>query len=327
MVKSILSYGFCRHRQRNAAPHINAPLRRTDLKNGFIILNKPAGISSHTAVAKVKRLLGAEKAGHTGTLDPLADGVLPILIGRGVKASEYIISKDKHYRAVMLLGKESDTEDISGTVTRECRDIPEDGEVLHAIEAMKGKSMQTPPMYSALKVGGKKLYELARRGEVIEREAREINIYEIKAEKLSPTEWSLDISCSKGTYIRTVCRDIGERLGCGALMKSLTRLEAAGYSLKDACTIEELEALSEDERMALIRPTEELFASLCKLKLANFYARLAKNGLEIYLSKIGKHFDVGERVTLYDENGFFALGEVMEFEAGLAIKPIKQFEL
>ncbi len=297
------------------------------MKNGFIIINKPTGISSHSVVSRVRKLLNAGKAGHTGTLDPLADGVLPVLIGRGVKASEYIISKDKYYRATLLLGTETDTEDISGKVIRKCDNIPEKTAVLSAIESMIGESFQTPPMYSALKVDGKKLYELARKGESIEREPRKITVYSILAEQLSEREYILDIKCSKGTYIRTVCRDIGEKLGCGGTMKSLTRLEAAGYTLSDAVSLDELEAMTEAERLEKVRATEELFPDYCKLKLAKFYSQLAKNGLEIYLKKVGESFNAGERVKLYDENGFFAIGEVREFKDGLAVKPIKQFEL
>ncbi len=297
------------------------------MKNGFIIINKPSGMSSQSVVNRVKRLLGRSKAGHTGTLDPLATGVLPVLLDRGVKASEYITAKDKHYGATLLLGAESDTEDISGTVIRECDKIPSEQEVMAAVAEMKGKSLQTPPMYSALKVGGRKLYELARAGETVEREARPIEIYEIRAERISEREYYLDVRCSKGTYIRTVCADIGRALGCGGLMKTLERIDAGGFTLKESVTLDELDAMSPEEREARVRPTEELFAENVKICLQDFFARLAKSGLEIYLSKIGVSLDVGTRVNLYDKSGFFALGEVREFDTGLAIKPIKQFEI
>lgn len=297
------------------------------MKNGLIIINKPSGISSHTVVSRVKRALGAKKAGHTGTLDPMATGVLPVLIERGVKASEYMLTEDKHYLATLLLGLTTDTEDVSGKTLTASDEIPDEKTVFEAIYSMQGKSLQTPPMYSAIKLGGKKLYELARQGEIVEREAREINVYEIKAEKINEREYTLDIKCSKGTYIRTLCADIGEKLGCGAVMKTLERLEAGGFSIDEAITLDELEALSPEERECRVLPVELIFKGLTRVTLSDFFARLASCGVEIYLKKINISLQRGERVTLYGKNGFFALGEVREFEEGLAIKPIKQFEI
>ena len=297
------------------------------MKNGLIIINKPAGISSHSVVGRVKRALGATKAGHTGTLDPMATGVLPVLIERGVKASEYMLSEDKHYKATLLLGVTTDTEDISGSVLSQSDEIPEASKVHEAVASMRGVSYQTPPMYSAIKIGGKKLYELAREGKTVEREEREINVYDIKSERINDKEYILDVKCSKGTYIRTLCSDIGKRLGCGATMKTLERLEAGGFSIDDAITLDELEKLSPKERESCVLPIESVFKDLTCVNLPDFFARLASCGVEIYLNKINLSLNVGERVTLYNKNGFFALGEVKEFDSGLAIKPIKQFEL
>lgn len=297
------------------------------MKNGLIIINKPEGISSHSVVRRVKRALGAKKAGHTGTLDPMATGVLPVLIERGVKASEYMLSEDKHYLATLLLGMTTDTEDISGKLLTTSNEIPSENEVLQAVFSMQGKSLQTPPMYSAIKLGGKKLYELARQGEVVEREKREINVYEIKPKKINEKEYYLDVKCSKGTYIRTLCADIGEKLGCGAVMKTLERLEAGGFTIDEAITIDELENLSLEERERRVLPVELIFKDLTRVTLSDFYARLASCGVEIYLKKINLSMERGERVTLYGKNGFFALGEARDFEEGLAIKPIKQFEI
>lgn len=299
----------------------------TDMKNGLIIIDKPMAVSSQAAVNRVKRALGIKKAGHTGTLDPMATGVLPVLVGRGVKASEYMISEDKHYLATLTLGIETDTEDATGTVLKECKDIPTENEVLSAVNSMLGRSMQIPPMYSAIKRGGKKLYELARLGEVVEREPREIFVKNISARRISERDYSLDVECSKGTYIRTLCADIGARLGCGGAMKSLRRLEAAGYTIDEAVTLEELEGLGEEERNALILPIEDVFSDLLRVDLNAHFARLARNGLEIYLYKIGLSLSEGTRVTLFDDSGFFALGEVKSYEAGLAVKPIKQFDI
>lgn len=297
------------------------------MHSGVIILNKGENMTSQTAVLKVRRLFGVDKAGHTGTLDPLATGVLPILIGRAVKASEYVTSEDKHYSATLLLGIETDTEDITGEVISRSDITRSEDEVRAAISKMVGKITQTPPMYSAIKVGGKKLYELAREGKVIERPSREVTIFSIDVERLNEKEYKLDVHCSKGTYIRTLCADIGKLLGVGGVMKTLTRTECAGFTLRDSYTIDEIMAMSEGERLSLIHPTEKLFSEYKKIALPPFFSRLARCGVEIYLKKIGLDATPGERFTLYDNGVFFALGEVREFDTGLAIKPIKQFDI
>ena len=181
-------------------------------------------------------------------------------------------------------------------------------------------------MYSALKVGGRKLCDLAREGKTVEREARRITVYSIGLKKLSELEYELDVICSKGTYIRTLCADIGKKLGTGGVMKTLRRAEASGFTLDDSVTLSALEKMSEEEREALVRPVEAVFTKEKKITLPPFFARLARCGVEIYLKKLGITLDLGERVTLFDEKGFFALGEVRDFEDGAAIKPIKQFD-
>lgn len=293
--------------------------------SGLIIVNKEEGITSQGVVNRVKRIFGAAKAGHTGTLDPMATGVLPVLIGRGVKASEFMLTSQKHYGATLLLGITTDTEDVTGEVLTECEVDLSEEEVLTAISRFVGEIMQTPPMYSALKVGGKKLCDLARRGEVIDREARPVTVYSINAERINDREYYLDVVCSKGTYIRTLCADIGASLGVGGAMKTLKRLSASGYTIDGARTLSELEAMSEEEREACIYPVEDVFKKYDEVRLPDFFARLAHSGLEIYLHKIKKEFTVGTVLRLADADGFFAVGEVREFEDGLAIKPIRQF--
>ena len=297
------------------------------MKNGLIIIDKPNGISSQTAVNRVKRALGVKKAGHTGTLDPMATGVLPVLVGRGVKASEYMVCEDKHYLATLLLGIETDTEDVTGEVIKSSAEIPSEEKVLSAVFSMLGKSSQIPPMYSAVKKDGRRLYELAREGVTVKRCAREIEIKEIKAKKINDREYELEVKCSKGTYIRTLCADIGRALGCFGTMKALRRLSCAGYNLSDSVTLDALENMTEGEREEKVLPTESIFSELTRVTLIPHFARLARNGLEIYLNKIGLDFAAGTRVTLFDESGFFALGEVRNFEDGPAIKPIKQFDI
>lgn len=293
--------------------------------SGLIIINKEEGLTSQAVVNRVKRMLGVAKAGHTGTLDPLATGVLPILVGRGVKASEFMLTDDKHYGATLQLGITTDTEDITGEVLTRCEKIPTESEVREAVAAFVGRIRQTPPMYSALKVGGKKLCDLARAGITIEREARDITVYGIEVTRISDLEYFLDVKCSKGTYIRTLCADIGARLGVGGVMKTLCRMSAAGFTLDGAITLGDLEALGEAERLSHVLPTEMVFEKYEIVRLEPFFSRLAHSGLEIYLKKIGKNLDTGTRVRLYDENGFFAVGEVRDYDGGRAIKPIRQF--
>lgn len=295
------------------------------MKSGVVIINKEEGITSQAVVNRVKRLFCASKAGHTGTLDPMATGVLPVLLERGVKASEFMLTSDKHYTATLMLGITTDTEDITGTVLSECTEFPSESTALEVINSFVGEYMQTPPMYSALKLGGKKLYELARRGITVEREARRVTIHSLTAKRISEREYLLDVHCSKGTYIRTLCADIGKALGVGGVMKTLCRASASGFTLYDAYTLSELESMSEEERRAKVFPVEHIFRDLPVITLPDFYARLAGCGLEIYIKKIGIEATVGERYRLCGREGFFAVGEVREYEDGLAIKPIKQF--
>ena len=299
-------------------------VKATEL-SGLVIVNKEEGITSQGVVNRVKRIFGVAKAGHTGTLDPMATGVLPVLIGRGVKASEFMLTSNKHYGATLLLGVTTDTEDVTGQVLTECEVDLSESVVLEAIAGFVGEIMQTPPMYSALKVGGQKLCDLARRGETVEREARPVTVYSIDARRINDREYYLDVVCSKGTYIRTLCADIGKALGVGGTMKTLTRLSASGYTIDEARTLSELENMPPEEREGVILPTEDVFKKYELVTLGDFFARLAHAGQEIYLHKIKKSFKAGDVVRIADSLGFFAVGEVREFEDGLAIKPIRQF--
>ena len=296
------------------------------MPNGLLLLHKEEGMTSHTAVGRVRRLFGGEKGGHTGTLDPMATGVLPVLLGRAVKASEYLTDSDKHYRATLRLGVTTDTEDVTGQILTQSDAIPAEGEVREAVKAFIGPIKQVPPMYSAIKMGGKRLMDLARAGKTVEREAREITVYSIGVEKLTETDYSLDVVCSKGTYIRTLCADIGAKLGCGGVMAALCRTEAAGFPLSRAHTLAELEEMGDEERAACVIPVEALFCDLPRVEVAPFYARLAHNGQPLYQKKIGCAFDGGTRVRLCDATGFFALAEVPK-DTPECIKPIKFFVL
>ena len=292
---------------------------------GLVPIRKQGGMTSQTVVNRVKRILGISCAGHTGTLDPMAEGVLPVLVGRGVKAGEYLLESDKHYRATLLLGTETDTEDVTGTVLATSDDIPLPDRVFEVAATFRGEQMQIPPMYSAIRVGGKRLMELAREGKTVEREARPITVYSLGVTQIDRRRYTLDVICSKGTYIRTLCADIGRALGCGGTMETLLRTEAAGIPLAECYTLDGLEAMTEENRRAAVRPVDTLFESAPAVTLPAFYARLARNGLEIYLKKIGRSDPVGTRLRFYDEQGFFALAEVRLYEGGAAAKPLKQF--
>ena len=281
-----------------------------DTKSGIVLLEKEAGMTSHTAVRRLARLFGVEKAGHTGTLDPMATGVLPVLIGRGVKASEYLTEGDKHYIATLRLGLTTDTEDITGTTLRVSDRLPDETEILAALQAFRGEILQTPPMYSALKVGGHKLMDLARRGVTVEREPRPITVHRLTAEKLSESDYRLDVVCSKGTYIRTLCADIGAALGVGGVMASLCRAEAAGFPLSACHTLAAYEAMTEEERDAAVIPTEALFTCLPALYFPPFFARLAENGQRVDEKKLGASYPEKTRLRLVDDAGLFALGEI-----------------
>ena len=301
----------------------------TQEPNGVLIVHKHAGVTSHNIVGTVRRLYHTRRVGHAGTLDPMATGVLVVLIGRAAKASEYLSHDAKHYRAKLRLGLTTDTEDTTGTVLTTSENIPTNEEVQAILPRFRGEILQVPPMYSALKVDGQKLVDLARRGEVIEREARKIEIFSLEATPTdNASEYILDVHCSGGTYIRTLCADIGAALGCGGAMAALERGEACGFDLSQAHTVEELEAMNDEERESLLIPTEKLFSDLPQIRLSAFFEKLSRSGCEIYLKKLGLHFPLGTRVSMCDANGnFFALGEVGEFRDGVAVKAIKMFVL
>lgn len=298
----------------------------SDQISGIVVLDKGEGLTSQTAVSRVRRLFGAKKAGHSGTLDPMATGVLPVLLGGATVAAEYLVSGQKHYIATLRLGLTTDTEDTSGEVlTRHAGPLPDDAAVLAACARFLGEGEQIPPMYSALKQGGRKLCDLAREGVTVDRAPRPITVYRLDVTPLGGGDYSLDVVCSKGTYIRTLCADIGAALGVGGVMAALRRSEAGGFTLDGAYTLKELEEMDEAARAAVLTPVETIFAALPAVTLPPFFARLGRSGAEIYQKKIGTAYPLGARVRMKDAEGFFALGEVREYEAGLAIKPIKMF--
>lgn len=293
---------------------------------GVLVLDKPAGMTSHDAVNKIRRLYNTKKVGHTGTLDPMATGVLVILIGRAAKAAEYIVSDSKRYRAGLLLGMTTDTLDTTGTVTGESENIPDSEKVFACLEDFRGRQSQVPPMYSAIKKNGVKLVDLARKGIVMDLPPRDIEIMELEASQISHREYLLDVHCSKGTYIRALCRDIGQKLGCGGVMSSLRRTAGGAFDLSCSHTFKELESMEYEERIALLCDIESLFADCPEVRLPEFFAHLAHSGAHIYQKKIGTSFEPGTRVRLSDNSGFFALGEaILDGDGAPVIKSIKQF--
>ena len=297
--------------------------------DGVLIVNKHAGVTSHDIVSKVRRLFGTRAVGHAGTLDPMATGVLVVLLGRAAKANEYLTGADKRYAARLRLGVTTDTQDMTGTVLSECDALPSPDTVISAVKRFQGEIMQLPPMYSALKVDGQKLVDLARKGVTVERTPRPVTIYAITCQPTPhPSDYLLDVTCSGGTYIRTLCADIGEALDCGGAMAALERLSACGFTLEQSVTVDELEALSMEERLKLLIPTERLFADLPSLTLSAFYDRLIVNGCAVALKKLRLELPVGARVRLCHPTGdFFALGEVVSTDQGPALKSIKVFVL
>lgn len=273
--------------------------------NGVIVLNKPKGKTSHDMIYFMRRNAAQKRVGHTGTLDPEATGVLPICLGIATKAADYIACGEKKYRAHIHFGLTTDTEDLSGNVLTKCENISFDECGLkNAINDFVGTISQIPPMYSAVKINGQKLYELARKGKTIERKPREVQIHSIdlinfdKEEKFAV----IDVVCSKGTYIRTLCNDIGSALGCGACMGQLVRLRSGVFNIENSYTTEQItQAASAGELDKMIIPTDELFADYEKIILDEKNEFKVRNGV----SPAGFDFKDGKRFRLYAENGEF----------------------
>lgn len=230
--------------------------------NGIICVNKPEGFTSFDVIAKLRGILKMKKLGHSGTLDPMATGVLPVFAGSATKAISILPDTDKSYLAGFKLGIVTDTEDITGKILKECPVSVSKEEIEKNAEAFQGNISQTPPMYSAVSVGGKRLYDLARKGIEVDRPSREITVskFNICDFNEETGEGHIDITCSKGTYVRTLINDMGQKLGCGAVMTSLVRTKANGFSLDDCFTLEEIEKLRDENRLdSAIKSTEKLF--------------------------------------------------------------------
>lgn len=277
--------------------------------SGIINVHKEKGFTSHDVVAKLRGIVGQRKIGHTGTLDPDATGVLPVCLGKGTKLCDLLTDKDKMYRTILLLGKETDTQDLSGEVlnTGEWNHLSEE-EVKSVILSFVGESEQVPPMYSALKVNGKKLYELAREGKVIERKARPITVHSINILRVELPEVELEISCSKGTYIRTICHDIGMKLGSYACMKELIRTKVSHFEIDKSYTLGEIQELKDKgELLSIIDPVDSVFSEMVKFVLLPHMEFLATNGNPLNVESLEEksNWKDGQQIKVYMQNSEF----------------------
>ena len=293
--------------------------------NGVINVYKEKGFTSHDVVAKLRGIVKQKKIGHTGTLDPDATGVLPVCLGNATKLCDMLTDKSKEYVTTMRLGFCTDTQDISGEVLLTKEVSVSEEEVKEAVLSFIGKYDQIPPMYSALKVNGKKLYELAREGVEIERKARRIEIFEIEILDISLPDITMRVHCSKGTYIRTLCHDIGEKLGCLGTMVELERTKVAGFLLKNAYKLSEIEKLVREDKIGeILTSTEDMF-EYASVRVAPPYENLLLNGNPIYFNQIVERIRIGdkEQVKVYAEDRFCAVYQCDESKN--VLKPVKMF--
>lgn len=288
---------------------------------GFINIYKEKGYTSHDVVNIVRKQLNRIKTGHTGTLDPDAEGVLPICIGKATKLADYVAADIKEYKAEITLGIITTTEDISGDVIEENEVSAAEDEVIKAIESFVGEYEQTPPMYSAIKVNGRKLYELAREGKEIERKTRLINIYKISGiNKIDYNKYEFTVLCSKGTYIRTLCSDIGKMLGCGGCMSSLVRTRSGSFCIEDSIRLDEFKAAVESGNIEnKILSLESVLSDYNKTIVSEMAEKYLYNGNKISLSFLDKKVNEGEKLRIYDKNN--RLIGIYEVKDGF-IKPV-----
>ncbi len=247
--------------------------------DGVLVIRKEKGFTSHDVVAKLRGILHMKKIGHTGTLDPDAEGVLPIVLGKATKLADLLTEKEKTYEALLHLGLETDTQDITGKILKESPVTQDEDQVRKAAESFLGSQMQVPPMYSALKINGKKLCDLAREGKTVERPARPVHFYGIEILDLQLPYVNLRVTCSKGTYIRTLCHDIGRKLGCGGCMEKLVRTRSGRFSLEEALSLSEVKTLFEEGTLSKkILSIEAVLAEYPKVSGTAQADRLLENG-------------------------------------------------
>lgn len=285
--------------------------------NGILNVLKPPHMTSHDVVYFVRKALNTKKVGHTGTLDPMAAGVLPICIGSATKISQYLLNDKKKYRCEMILGSNTDTQDKWGTVLSTRPVDVSEKEIVDVFNHFEGEIKQIPPMYSALKHNGKKLYELAREGKVIEREPRKIFIYDLKIIQIKGHTILFDVLCSKGTYIRTLCEDIGNKLGCGGCMSFLLRTQSGAFHIDKTITLETIKDISLDQLAGdYLFSLDYPLSYMPKVKIKKSSEKYLLNGNDIFLKNIEQSDELilDSRVRLYVENRFIGLGDVKKRE-------------
>lgn len=285
--------------------------------NGIMLIDKPCNWTSHDVVGKLRGILHERRIGHSGTLDPMATGLLVVFVGRATRAVEFAEADSKEYIAGLRLGISTDTQDITGNTLKSSNSLPSKAELEQALSAFKGEISQIPPMYSAIKVGGRKLYELARRGESVERKPRRVTIDKLDIIGENEDNYVLDVVCSKGTYIRTLCNDIGDTLGCGGCMSSLRRVKAGAFSIEKAHTIDEIQAAADNGGLdEIIIPVDRLFSAYPELTVRDTAEKKLRNGNVIKLAAPNGTYRV------YTETGgFLLLGEASDNK----LKTIKSF--
>ena len=296
--------------------------------NGIINIYKEAGFTSHDVVAKLRGIVKQKKIGHTGTLDPDAVGVLPVCFGNATKLCDMLTDKSKEYRACMLLGETSDTQDASGTILSRSEVTASEEETRKAVMSFVGTYDQIPPMYSALKVNGKKLYELARQGVEIERKPRQVEIHHINIEEINLPRVTFSVGCSKGTYIRTLCADIGDKLGCGALMETLQRTRVGNFYIEQSLKLSQIEELVKENKLEehIIAP-DAVFEEFESLMVLPEFDKVLLNGNKLYFKQVKavrKRFEDGEWTRVYASNGTFT-GVYTYCEQEHCFKPYKMF--
>lgn len=294
--------------------------------NGIINIYKERGFTSHDVVAKMRGICGQKKIGHTGTLDPYATGVLPVCLGNGTKLCDLLTDKNKEYIAQLLLGKETDTQDITGQVLRTAAVTVTPRQVKEAMLSFVGEYFQVPPMYSALKINGKKLYELAREGKTVEREARKVEILEMQILSMELPVVRFRVVCSKGTYIRTLCQDIGEKLGCLGTMQSLERTRVGRFTLGDAITLEQLQEYRDKGMLdTVVQAVDSCFEHLPAVYVKEMWTKLLENGNSFQQQNVyGESLPIpGEQVRVYIGQRFY--GIYVYEESKSAYVPVKMF--
>lgn len=288
--------------------------------NGIICVDKPQGFTSFDVIAKLRGIMKIRRLGHGGTLDPMATGVLPVFVGTATKACDIMPDNTKSYRAGFKLGQVTDTQDITGEVLTTSDMAVSRGMLEAVIPSFVGDIMQLPPMYSAVQVNGQRLYDLARQGVEVERTPRQIHVDRLELSEYNEEkrEGILEIYCGKGTYIRTIINDIGEKLGCGGIMTSLVRTYSGGFTLGDCFTMEEIQQAADENRLEeLILPIERVFETLPKLRLNEVQTRMYKNGVKLDISRVHRIKADADTYSVYGYDGGFIGTAFADHENGI----------